>query len=619
MNKFLTAICLLFFFNSTLQAFSQAQVTPENLKCELLKNPAGIDVPQPDLSYVLHAKNSDARSITQTAYQIWVSSTPDFRNGGDLWDSKKVMGDQMAYLAYKGKTLVSAQKYWWKVRIWDQAGHRSSWSKIANWTMGVLNKNDWKASWISAPGAEKYALSPVGFKSADAESAAVNKWVQVDLGKASPFSEIMLYPMFYADQAGYAFPVRYKVSASDDPSFQTETIIADFTKEDFKNPRFSAVHLPVKNIAGRYVRVTATQLAQKATGYSFALRQIEVLFGGKNIAAGKPVDASDSDDDNGFSKINLTDRVSDYRNFPNYSSMLLRKYFRVKPALVRATIHISGLSAYELTINGRKIGDYLLTPGWTDYRKTVLYDTYDVTRYLKSGANAIGIMLGNSVYNIQPDTTRYVKFLTTFGPAKTVAQLKLEYTDGSTETVITDKSWKASPGPVTYSNLYGGEDFNANLEQRGWNNAGFIAGKDWVPALETSGPGGLLKGLSAAAPPIKAIDTIAPIKINKISDNVWIYDFGQNASMMPALRVTGPKGSRVRMIPSELVGKNGLVDRRSATQDGVRPAWWEYTLSGTGMNITFRNIFTREHVTCKWSYMQLKKANLCPKLFSYLM
>ena len=614
MNKFLVAFCLLFFFIDRLNAAPPVVVVPENLKCELLKNPAGIDVLHPGLSYVLHVKSPGARDITQTAYQIWVSNTPDFKNGGDLWDSKKVISDQMAYIAYKGKALVSGQKCWWKVRIWDQTGHQSAWSKAANWTMGILNKNDWKASWISAPGAEKYALSPIGFKSADARLADTTKWVQVDLGKSCSFSEIMLYPMFYADQAGYAFPVRYKVSASDNPSFQTETIIADFTKEDFKNPRFSAVHLPANGAIGRYVRVTATRLVQKATGYSFALRQIEVLSGGMNIAAGKPVDASDNDDSNGFSRINLTDRVSDYKNSPNYSSILLRKNFRVKPALVRATIHISGLSAYELTVNGHKIGDYLLTPGWTDYRKTVLYDTYDVTPQLKDGVNTIGIMLGNSVYNIQPDTTRYVKFLTTFGPAKAIAQLKLEYADGSEQTVITDKSWKASPGPITYSNLYGGEDFNANLEQRGWNNIGFIAGKDWVQALETSGPGGVLKGLSAAAPPIKAIDTIAPVKINKISDNVWIYDFGQNASMMPALQVNGPKGSRVRMIPSELLGVNGLVDRTSATQDGVRPAWWEYILAGTGNEHYFPKYFYQGARYLQVELYTAKKGEPLPKV-----
>jgi len=592
MIKYFTFVCLLVFFNvRLLQASGNPKITPVNLRCELLQNPYGIDVLHPGLSFILDSKSPAIRNIRQTAYQILVSSSADFKNEGDLWDSKKVMSDRMAYIIYAGKSLKSTQKCWWKVRIWDKSGHQSPWSKTANWTMGILSIKDWKANWISAPGAEKYALSPVGYKSADAISASATKWVQVDLGKPSSFSEILLYPMFYADQPGYAFPIRYKVSASDDPSFRTETSIADFTREDFKNPRFSAVHIPANGVIGRYVRLTATQLAQKTAGYSFALRQIEVLSSGKNIAAGKLVDASDSDNSNGFSTINLTDRVSDYKDFPNYSSILLRKDFSVKPALVRATIHISGLSEYELTINGRKIGEYLLTPGWTDYRKTVLYDTYDITKQIGKGQNAIGIMLGNSVYNIQPDTTRYVKFLTTFGPAKAIAQLRLEYADGSVETVITNKSWKVSPGPITYSNLYGGEDYNANLEQPGWDKAGFMVGKDWMPALETSGPGGILKGLSAAAPPVKAIDTISPVKIKKINDHVWIYDFGQNASMMPVLRVSGVKGSRVRMIPSELLGENGSADRRSATQDGVRPAWWEYTLAGTGDEKYFPKYF----------------------------
>ena len=157
MNKILIVFCLLFFFNNGLHALPTASVTPENPKCELLKNPAGIDVPHPGLSYVLHARSSSARKITQTAYQIWVSGTPDFKNGGDLWDSKEVMSDQMAYIAYKGKALISGQKCWWKVRIWDQAGHQSSWSRTANWTMGIVNKNDWKDKCIIAPGAEKYA------------------------------------------------------------------------------------------------------------------------------------------------------------------------------------------------------------------------------------------------------------------------------------------------------------------------------------------------------------------------------------------------------------------------------------------------------------------------------
>lgn len=130
--------------------------------------------------------------------------------------------------------------------------------------------------------------------------------------------------------------------------------------------------------------------------------------------------------------------------------------------------------------------------------------------------------------------------------------------------------------------MFGGEDYDANLETKGWNQPSFKADSRWVAALESTGPGGKLKGLSCAAAPIKAIDSFKPAKITQLKENIWIYDFGQNASMMPSLVVSGPKGSYVRMIPSELLGTDGYADRRSATQDGVRPAWWQYTLAGTG-------------------------------------
>ncbi|WP_183557826.1 family 78 glycoside hydrolase catalytic domain [Mucilaginibacter sp. SP1R1] len=609
--KILFLLCLL---STGLYAQITAAPTPVKLACELITDPLGIDVSNPALSYILKAAVQNQRDIRQTAYQILVSSTPDFKGGGDLWDSKKIMSDQMAYITYGGNTLVSNQKCWWKVRVWDQMGQQSAWSKTASWTMGILKSTDWKASWITAVGAEKYALSPVGFKSADAGSASQVKWVQVDLGESKSFSAIQLCPMFFNDRAGYAFPLQFKVTVANEPSFKNSKQIADYTTSDVKNPGFAAFHINAANAAGRYVRITISKCAKLKDGYAYALRQIEVIAGTKNIAAGKVVESSDGDESNGFSKVLLTDRVSDYHKFPNYSSMMLRKEFKVKPTLKRAVINISGLSEYELTINGHKVGNYLLTPGWTDYRKTVLYDTYDVTKQIKSGNNAIGIITGNSVYNIQPDTVRYVKFLTTFGPAKAIAQLRLEYSDGSVTTVGTDKSWSVSPGPITYSNLYGGEDYDANLENKGWDAPGFVAGKTWTSSILTNGPGGVLKGLSASAPPITAIDSIQPVKITKIKDNLWIYDFGQNVSMMPAIHVTGPKGSYVRMIPSELLGDNGLADRRSATQDGVRPAWWQYTLAGNGDESWFPKFFYQGARYLQVELYPATKAGALPKI-----
>ncbi|GGH00115.1 family 78 glycoside hydrolase catalytic domain [Mucilaginibacter phyllosphaerae] len=583
-------IFVLFFLSITGIA-AYAQLLPVKLACELRQDPLGIDIGKPALSYILTNTNLNERGARQTAYQIMVSASPDFKQGAELWNSGKVMTDRMAYINYAGRALRSGQKCWWKVRVWNQQHKLSVWSKPACWTMGMLNDSDWKAKWISAEGADKYALSSVGYKSENAGSENAEKWVQIDLGRSQPFSEVALYPLFYADRGAYAFPRRFKIQVSDRSSFEDAVTLAEYTAKDFKADRYAPAHVYKGNTSGRYVRLTVSKLAPEGTGYAFGLRQIEIISEGKNIAAGQKVDASDSFESSGFAKANLTDRPQDYASLPNYSSMLLRKEFKVKKQLVSAVISVSGLSAYELTINGKKAGNYLFSPGWTDYRKTILYDTFDITEELKSGDNAIGIILGNGMYNIQPDTMRYVKFLNTFGPAKAIAQLRLVYNDNSVETIYTDKSWRVAPGPVTYSNFYGGEDYDAGLEPAGWDKPGFVPRDKWYTAIETDGLGGSLKGLSAAAPPVVAVDTITPVKITKISDKLYIYDFGQNASMMPGLKVSGPRGAAVRMIPSELLGANGLVDRSSATQDGVRPAWWQYKLNGLGHEQWFPKFF----------------------------
>jgi alpha-L-rhamnosidase len=290
----------------------------------------------------------------------------------------------------------------------------------------------------------------------------------------------------------------------------------------------------------------------------------------------------------------------------NYSSMLARRKFKVKGGLVLAVVHVSGLGQYELSVNGKKVGDDILSPGWTDYRKTVLYDTYYVTPLIAKGDNAIGIILGNGMYNIQPDYVRYVKFLNSFGPLKAILQLRLEYADGSVETMGTDKSWQVSPGPITFNNIFAGEDFDARLVQKGWDQPGFKMDAKWTAAIETSGPGGTLKGLSCAAPPIRAIEALKPIAQKVLSTNVTVYDLGQNASMMPRITVSGASDSFVRIIPSELLNPDGTVDRRSCTQDGVRPAWWQYTLNGDGNETWFPKFF---YQGCRYLQVEFHAAN----------
>jgi alpha-L-rhamnosidase len=296
--------------------------------------------------------------------------------------------------------------------------------------------------------------------------------------------------------------------------------------------------------------------------------------------------------------VNLKRDLIEYKEFnklgindPNYSSMLLRKEFKVKSGLKRAVVHVCGLGHYELNINGKKVGDYLLAPGWTDYRFTALYDTYDVTEMLSKGDNALGLILSNGMYNIQLDSVRYVKFLNSYGPLKAKLQLHLEYADGTIMSIGTDETWSVSPGPITYMNEYGGEDFDARLVEQGWDKAAFKASNCWVTPIVLPDTGMFLKGLSCAAPPIKAIEILTPIKKTELKPNVWVYDLGQNTSIMPELKVKGSKGSIVRITPSELLYPDGSIDRRSASQHTNGPAWWQYTLNGNETQTYFPEFF----------------------------
>jgi alpha-L-rhamnosidase len=254
-------------------------------------------------------------------------------------------------------------------------------------------------------------------------------------------------------------------------------------------------------------------------------------------------------------------------------SLLLRREFQVHSGLKQAIVHVTGLGQYEMRVNGQKVGTDLLTPGWTDYRKTVLYDTYDITNLLTSGENAAGILLGNGMDNVHGP--RYTKFTGTFGPQKAMAQIQLLYKDGSKQTLITDNQWGVHPGPITYSSVYGGEDIDLRLVPKGWDEPHFV-GK-WPAATEMQGPGGVLRGTAFAAPPIRTIQTLKPHTVYPLREGVETIDLGQNASIMVRFVASGPRGSRVRVIPAELIKPDHSVDR---TSSGGGDAWWQITLDG---------------------------------------
>jgi alpha-L-rhamnosidase len=280
-------------------------------------------------------------------------------------------------------------------------------------------------------------------------------------------------------------------------------------------------------------------------------------------------------------------------------SVLLRREFNVKPGLKRALVHICGLGQYEMSLNGAKSGENLLAPGWTKYNKTALYETHDVTNMLREGANAIGLTLGDGMYHAER-RNRFSKFQGSFGPQRAFGQLELVYDDGSREIVPTDEAWTVAQGPVTYNDIYGGEDYDARRLPKGWDEPDFDDA-EWTNVVELVRPSSELRGLSASAPPLRAIESRKPVEGRKLSETREVIDFGQNASYMPRIRVTGPAGSTVRLTHAEVVHRDGSINRD--TCGGNRGgAWWQYTKATDDEETWFPQFF---YAGCR--YLQLDK------------
>ncbi|HEY5346307.1 MAG TPA: family 78 glycoside hydrolase catalytic domain, partial [Verrucomicrobiae bacterium] len=287
----------------------------------------------------------------------------------------------------------------------------------------------------------------------------------------------------------------------------------------------------------------------------------------------------------------------------NIPSLLLRREFVVKPGLRRALVNVCGLGEYEMTLNGKKVGDNFLSPGWTKYDKTCLYDTFDITKNLQHGKNAVGLELGNGMYQVLGGG-RFTKFKSSFGPQKAIAQIRLEYADGSVETISTDGNWHVAAGAITFNSIYGGEDFDARLVQKNWNKINFDAAK-WSPAIVVNGPGGELRGLSCAAPPIRFFETHNAVSSRTLTNGDIVFDLGQNAAHVPKISVTGAPGSKVRLYPSELLDGDGGINQSSMGAGHRGALWCEFTKATDGEETWSPKFF---YVGCRYWQAHLTPA-----------
>ena len=258
-----------------------------------------------------------------------------------------------------------------------------------------------------------------------------------------------------------------------------------------------------------------------------------------------------------------TDWEADWMGYPagwNGRALYFHCDFFVKKEVRSARAYVAGLGYHELHLNGAKVGDHVLDPGYTDYSKRVLYVTHDVTAQLRRGKNTVGAIVGNGWY----------------GMPKLLLQLEITYADGSRETVVTGgrqasesgHSWRVTNGPILANSIYDGETYDARLEKPGWASPdGNTLQKTqdrsaiWIGAVAVEAPGGRL--VSQYNEPIKLIDTFAPAGVAEPKPGVFVFDTGQNLAGWAELRVEGPRGTQVTLRFAETLLPDGTVNQEN--------------------------------------------------------
>jgi alpha-L-rhamnosidase len=555
------------------------------LRCEQLQNPQGIDVAWPRLSWQLQ---SSGNGVKQSAYEILVASSEAKLQpaAADLWDSGKIISDTSVLVAYAGQPLASRTECFWKVRVWDENGKASAWSQPARWTMGLLNAADWHAQWIGEDGIEVSnaftATSWIWFPEGEPQIAAPIE--------TNYFRRVVTLP------AGRKIKQAIFEYTGDN---ECRGWIGQFdlgARNNFKTVRWNDVTTRLEpgqtylfGLTGRNegtepnpAGVIAKLTIEFTEGEPLVIQTDEKWKVSKTLDAGW--NTVGFDDSNWVAAKKLgpagmepwgETRVPESRRQP---ARYLRKDFSIARKIAHATVSFSGLGLSELYLNGKKIGDAVLSPAFAQYDKRAFYVTYDVTKNLQHGSNALGVILGNGRF--YADRSKVYAGTVSFGWPKLLLNLQIKYADGTASEIVSDESWQITTnGPIRANNDYDGEEYDARCEMPGWSRPGFDVSKwtGWQPAQIVSALGEILS--AQMQEPIRVTGTLKPISVREIKSGVFIYDLGQNMVGWCRLHVAGPAGTKVTLRHAETLKPDGSLYMANLRGAEVTDT---YTLRGTG-------------------------------------
>jgi len=591
---------------ATCSASASAQaLSPTALRVDELTTPLGIDDAQPRFSWQLQDKRQGA---LQTAYRLLVASTPQLLVAGkaDVWDSGKVTNGQSVAVPYGGPNLAPSTRYFWKVQVWDQDGKQAPESPASWWESGLLGQA-WKAQWIGYETALEEKIRNAG-----------SKWIT----SPDPVS-VTTHPgeerIAYRAHVDISKPIRqatFYVTAED-----TAAVWINGKSVMPPAPLPAWKQLPWKKYASQDV----TGALAKGSN-TIAVESVEYVVNPGGIAGGNnppmhatlAVEYADGSIQTWASgedwKASLQPAEgwtgtafdeSQWKNaiawtepkgpalfgddplgqpWPAESVKALRHDFKSADAPRSARLYVTALGAYQVFLNGERIGDQVLAPGWTDYRERVEYQTYDVTAKIAAGGNVLGALLAPGWYSTP---LKWFQQPNCYGltPPAFLAQLRIEHADGSVEWIVSDNTWKAHRSQILKAEIYDGETQDARLNLSGWNRTGFDQAK-WAQAVEIKPAP--VKIEAQDFQPIR-METARPAQsMTVVKQGVYLYDFGQNMAGVVRIHVQGPAGADVQLRFGEVMNPDGSLYTENMR---TAKATDHFILAGSGVEV-FQPQFT---------------------------
>lgn len=580
-----------------------APISITDLRTEGVAQPLGIEEAAPRFSWRYEAAAAAPRGFRQSACRIQVASSLEKLSQGpaDLWDSEKQAGSDTLNILYAGKPLQSATRYFWQVTGFDADG-KSYASQPQFFETGLLKADDWSgAEWIGARN-ERPKTIPANLQRLG--DATFETRFRILEGSA-----VVLFQTTYAfgkdnkleiqtGQPGKLIvtPFDPKNKAAAPKEFALPMNLVTGTWHSLKVIRQGGqanFEIDGQKVATVTLPADAGKTGTLALGASTKPQQGVVQYDDFRLAADGETLVQESFDNPAVFAFQeyfhskkaysmVKDGVLEVRALTTYldpkeglAAPLFRKTFAAaQKNIARARAYVSGLGYYTFWLNGKRLDDFLLHPGFARFNKTAYYTVYDLTDHLAAN-NVLAFELGRGWYAMTTPTLWGETFTSDWmaEPALRVL-VTIDYADGSRQTVVSNPSFKTAPGPTLVDSVKAGEIYDARKELPGWNAVGFDD-QNWSHSVVASGK------LPSAAPgltaqlfePIRVVESVSPVSIEKVADeeDAWVVDFGKNMAGTVELKLRAEAGQKIRMNHLETI-----VDRHG------RERWNNFGPKDTG-------------------------------------